>query len=126
MNAELIGILSVGAVLLVGLGGLVLTLDARQRADMDRLNARMDRLNARMDRMDARMDRMDAQMDRMDARMDAIDARLYEIAQTVVRMEATQQAMLDTLARLEARTPPGGELSPGEAPVPQPAASPSA
>lgn len=112
MNAELIGILSVGAVLLVGLGGLVLTLDARQRADMDRLNARMDR--------------MDARMDRMDARMDAIDARLYEIAQTVVRMEATQQAMLDTLARLEARTPPGGELSPGEAPVPQPAASPSA
>ena len=119
MNAELIGILSVGAVLLVGLGGLVLTLDARQRADMDRLNARMDRLNARMDRMDARMDRMDA-------RMDAIDARLYEIAQTVVRMEATQQTMLDSLARLEARTPPGGELSPGEAPVPQPAASPSA
>lgn len=121
MSAELVGILSVGATLLVGglatagaVVGLMFRLDGRQSARMDameeRLGARMDdmerRQSARMDRMDSRMDRMGARMDRMDARMDTVEARQYEIAQTVARLEASQQAMLATLSRIEEHTRP--------------------
>ena len=95
MSAELVGVLSVGATLVVGglaiaaaIVGLILRLEGR-------LNARMDRLSTRMDRMDDRMD--------------TLEARQYEIAQTVARMEATQQAMLATLGRIEERTRPAGE-----------------
>ena len=102
MSAELVGILSVGATLVVGglatagaVVGLMLRLDGRQ--------------NARMDAMGARMDRMSARMDRMDARMDTFEARQYEIAQTVARLEATQQAMLVTLSRIEERTRSDGD-----------------
>ena len=102
MSAELVGILSVGATLIVGglatagaVVGLILRLDGRQ--------------NARMDAMDARMDRLGGRMDRMDARMDIFEARQYEIAQTVARLEATQQAMLVTLSRIEEHTRPAGD-----------------
>lgn len=96
MSAELVGILSVGATLLVGglatagaLVGLMLRLDGRQSA---------------------RMDRMESRMDRMDTRMDTFEARQYDIAQTVARLEATQQAMLVTLSRIEEHTRPAGDL----------------
>lgn len=95
MSAELVGILSVGATLLVGglatagaVVGLILKLAERQSA---------------------RMDAMDARMDRMDTRMDTFEARQYEIAQTVARLEATQQAMLATLSRIEEQTRPAGD-----------------
>ena len=48
-------------------------------------------------------------MDRMDARLDTFDARQYEIAQTVARLEATQQTMLGALARIEQGTRPASE-----------------
>ena len=106
MSAELVGVLSVGATLVVGglaiaaaIVGLILRLEGR--------------LNARMDAMDrhqnTRMDRLSTRIDRMDDRMDTLEARQYEIAQTVARMEATQQAMLATLGRIEERTRPAGE-----------------
>ena len=116
MSAELVGILSVGATLVVGglatagaVVGLMLRLDSRSSARMDAME---ERLSARMDRMDARMDRMEARMDRMDSRMDSLESRQYELVQAVVRMDATQQAMLETLARIEERAgsadnPPG-------------------
>ena len=137
MSAELVGILSVGATLVVGglatagaVVGLILRLDSRSSDRMDameeRLSARMDRTDARMDgmearmdrmevrmgRMEVRMDRMDSRMDRMESRMDNLESRQYELVQAVVRMDATQQAMLETLARIEAHTgsvgnPPG-------------------
>lgn len=95
MSAELVGILSVGATLVVGglatagvVVGLILKIEGR-------LSARMDRMSARMDRMEARMDRM--------------EARQYELVQVVARMDATQQAMLATLARIEQRTRPPGD-----------------
>ncbi len=107
MSAELVGILSVGATLLVGglatagaVVGLMLRLDSRSG----------DRMDAMEERLSARMDGMDARMDRMDARMDTFEARQYEIAQTVARLEATQQAMLATLSRIEERTRPTGNL----------------
>lgn len=113
MSAELVGILSVGATLLVGglatagaVVGLMLRLDGRQS---DRMVAMEERLGARMDRMDARMDRMEARMDRMDARMDTLEGRQYELVQVVVRMEATQHAMLETLTRIEERTGPASD-----------------
>ena len=58
------------------------------------------------------MDRMDSRMDRMESRMDNLESRQYELVQAVVRMDATQQAMLETLARIEEHTgsvgnPPG-------------------
>ena len=120
MSAELVGILSVGATLVVGglatagaVVGLILRLDSRSSDRMDameeRLNARMDRTDARMDRMEARMDRMEARMDRMDSRMDSLESRQYELVQAVVRMDATQHAMLETLTRIEARTRPAGD-----------------
>ncbi len=88
MSAELVGILSVGATLLVGglatagaLVGLILRLDGRQNA-----------------------------------RMDTLEGRQYEIVQTVARLDATQQAMLATLARIEEHTRPAGD--PPTQPVP--------
>jgi hypothetical protein len=88
MSAELVGILSVGATLVVGglatagaLVGLMLRLDGRQSA----------------------------RMDRMDGRMDTFEARQYEIVQTVARLDATQQAMLATLTRIEEQTRPAGD-----------------
>jgi len=127
MSAELVGILSVGATLVVGglatagaVVGLMLRLDSRSNDRMDameeRLSARMDRTDARMDRMEAhmgrleaRMDRMDARMDRMDARMDTLESRQYELVQVVTRIDATQQAMLETLTLVEKRTRPTGD-----------------
>ncbi len=141
MSAELVGILSVGATLVVGglatagaVVGLIFRLDSRSNdrmdameerlsarmdrtdarmdrmeAQMGRLEARMKRMEARMDRMDARMDRMDARMDRMDARMDTLESRQYELVQIVTRIDATQQAMLETLTLVEKRTRPTGD-----------------
>ena len=116
MSAELVGILSVGATLLVGglatagaLVGLIFRLDARQSARMDRLDDRMDRLSARMDRLSVRMDRLTGRMDRLTGRMDTLEARQYEIAQAVSRLDATQQTMLVTLARIEEHTRPAGD-----------------
>lgn len=113
MSAELVGILSVGATLIVGglatagaVVGLILKIEGRLSG---RMVAMEERLSARMDRMDARMDRMEVRMDRMDARMDTLESRQYEIVQVVVRMEATQQAMLETLARVEERTRPASD-----------------
>ena len=124
MSAELVGILSVGATLVVGglatagaVVGLMLRLDSRSNDRMDameeRLSARMDRTDARMDRMEAqmgrleaRMKRMEARMDRMDARMDTLESRQYELVQIVTRIDATQQAMLETLTLVEKRTRP--------------------
>ncbi len=127
MSAELVGILSVGATLVVGglatagaVVGLILRLDSRSNDRMDameeRLSARMDRTDARMDRMEAhmgrleaRMKRMEARMDRMDARMDTLESRQYELVQIVTRIDATQQAMLETLTLVEKRTRPTGD-----------------
>ena len=100
MSAELVGILSVGATLVVGglatagaVVGLILRLESRLSA---RMGAMDERLSARMDSMDQRLS----------ARMGTFEARQYETVQTVARMEATQQA---TLARIEERTRPAGD-----------------
>lgn len=95
MSAELVGILSVGATLVVsGLAtagaivGLILRLHSRSNA---------------------RMDRMDARMDRMESRMETLESRQYDLVQAVVRMDASQQAMMETLARIEERTRPDSD-----------------
>ena len=127
MSAELVGILSVGATLVVGglatagaVVGLILRLDSRSSDRMDameeRLSARLDHQSARMDRLRADLvaieGRLSARMDRMDARMETMESRQYELVQAVVRMDATQQVVLETLARIEEHTgsagnPPG-------------------
>ncbi len=88
-------------------------MEERLSARMDRTDARMDRMEAQMGRlearMEARMDRMDARMDRMDARMDTLESRQYELVQIVTRIDATQQAMLETLTLVEKRTRPTGD-----------------
>ncbi len=106
MSAELVGILSVGATLVVGglatagaVVGLMLRLDSRSN----------DRMDAMEERLSARMDRTDARMDRMDARMDTLESRQYELVQIVTRIDATQQAMLETLTLVEKRTRPTGD-----------------
>ena len=114
MSAELVGILSVGATLVVGglatagaVVGLILRLESRLSA---RMGAMDERLNARMDSTDQRLiARMDGMDERLSARMDTFEARQYETVQTVARLEATQQAMLATLARIEERTRPAGD-----------------
>jgi len=136
MSAELVGILSVGATLVVGglatagaVVGLILRLENRLSARMDamdgrlsdrmdRLSARMgrisdriERLSARMDRLNARMDQLEARMERLVARMNTLEARQYELVQVIARMEATQQAMLATLSSIEQRTRPAGDPS---------------
>ena len=62
-----------------------------------------------MDRMDARMDQLEARMERLLARMNTLEARQYELVQVIARMDATQQAMLETLSRIEQRTRPAGD-----------------
>ena len=98
MSAELVGILSVGATLIVGglatagaVVGLIFKIEGR-------LSARLDRLSARLD----------GRMDRLSARMDTFETRQYEIMQIVVRLEATQQTVLDALGRIEERTRSAG------------------
>ncbi len=105
MSAELVGILSVGATLIVGglatagaVVGLIFKIEGRLSARMDRLSVRMDRLSARLD----------GRMDRLSARMDTFETRQYEIMQIVVRLEATQQTVLDALGRIEERTRSAG------------------
>jgi len=76
VSAELIGILSVGATLLIGLGGLIVGLslqlhselrnDLRQSRDETsrqhgELSARIDALNARVGGLNARVDGLTAQ-----------------------------------------------------------------
>lgn len=110
MSAELVGILSVGATLVVGglaaagaVVGLILKIEGRLS----------DRMVAMEERLSARMGRMDVRMDRMEARMDTLESRQYELVQVVVRVEATQQSMLATLTRIEERTRPAGD-QPGQ------------
>ena len=68
----------------------------------------MDAMDGRMDRLDGRMDRLSVRMDRLSARMDTFETRQYEIMQIVVRLEATQQTVLDALGRIEERTRSAG------------------
>ena len=73
MSAELVGILSVGATLVVGglatagaVVGLILRLDSRSS---DRMDAMEERLSARIDHQSARIDRQNARIDRLHADM---------------------------------------------------------
>lgn len=59
MSAELIGILAVGATLLVGLGGLVLVLQARTDKRLDVLESELRRLSERVGRVEQRMARLE-------------------------------------------------------------------
>ncbi|MDE2992040.1 MAG: hypothetical protein OXU21_13420 [Chloroflexota bacterium] len=59
MTPELIGILSVGVALFVGLGGLILTVAARANTRIDRLEDRFDSLEARIDTLSERVARIE-------------------------------------------------------------------
>lgn len=63
MSPELIGILSVGAALFIGLGGLILTttarMDARLRADIASLRADVRDLASRVSSLEQRMSRVE-------------------------------------------------------------------
>ena len=75
MSAELIGILSVGATLLIGLGGLIIRVSFRLHSELrsdlrqfreensrqhGEIAARIDALNARVDGLNARVDGLSA------------------------------------------------------------------
>ncbi len=77
MSAELIGILSVGATLLIGLGGLIIGVSFRLHGELrgdlrqfreensrqhGELAARIDALNARVDGLNARVDGLTTQL----------------------------------------------------------------
>ena len=74
MSAELIGILGVGATLLVGLGGLVLALQTRT----DRRLAAMEAQTAK-------------RFDAIEARLDAVQAELRRLGERVARSEGLMQ-----------------------------------
>jgi len=76
MTPELIGILSVGAALFVGLGGLILTVAAR-------VNARIDRLE----------DRFEALESRMDARFESLETRIDTLSERVARIEGVIEGL---------------------------------
>lgn len=59
ISAELIAIISVGVALLVGLGGLMLTLQARTDQQLDALSGRMDALEVRMGSLEQRVARIE-------------------------------------------------------------------
>ena len=56
-------------------------------ARVGRLETRMDALDARMDAIEARMDRIEARMDRIEARFDSFTSGFGKVAQRVARIE---------------------------------------
>ena len=80
MSAELAGILSVGAALLVGLGGLTLALWRDVRADVHALSARVDGLGTRVDALAVRVDALATRVDGLSDRV----ARLEGVVEGVV------------------------------------------
>ena len=80
MTPELIGTLSVGAALFVGLGGLILTVTAR-------INARIDRLE---DRFDARFEALE---DRFETRFKALEVRIDALSERVARIEGVIEGL---------------------------------
>ncbi|MCY3911717.1 MAG: hypothetical protein OXG43_00520 [Chloroflexi bacterium] len=76
MTPELIGILSVGAALFVGLGGLILSVTAR-------FNARIDRLEDRFVALEARMD----------ARFESLETRIDTLSERVARVEGVIEGL---------------------------------
>lgn len=64
MSAELIGILSVGAALLVGLGGLILTLGNWLRSDLRELAARVGALERGVGGLEQRIARIEGLFER--------------------------------------------------------------
>ena len=58
MSAELIGILAVGVALLVGLGGLILTITGWLRGDIRALEQRVAGLEQRVARMEGLIERV--------------------------------------------------------------------
>ena len=75
MSAELIGILGVGATLLVGLGGLLLALWSRTDKRMDAFQARTEQ---RMDRIEGKMS----------AALGEVGTELRKLGERVARLEA--------------------------------------
>ena len=67
MSAELIGILAVGATLLVGLGGLVLALQTRTDKRLDAMEAR---LEARLDEVQSELRRLGERVARSEGLME--------------------------------------------------------
>ena len=86
MSAELIGILGVGATLLVGLGGLLLALWSRTDKRMDAFQARTEQ------RMDAFQARTEQRMDRIEGKMSEalgeVGTELRKLGERVARLEA--------------------------------------
>ena len=76
MTPELIGILSVGAALFVGLGGLILTVTAR-------INARIDRLE----------DRFEARFEALETRFEALETRIDLLSERVARIEGVIEGL---------------------------------
>ena len=75
MSAELIGILSVGAALfvgLIGLGGLTLALWRDVRADIHDIRADVRRLDARLDAMAARLDALTERVARLEGVLEGV------------------------------------------------------
>ena len=101
MSAELIGILGVGATLLVGLGGLLLALWSRTDKRMDAFQARTEQ---RMDAFQARTEeRMDAYQARTEQRMDRIGGKMSEAlgeVRTELRKLGERVARLEALAEI--------------------------
>ena len=75
MSAELIGILGVGATLLVGLGGLLLALWSRTDKRMDAFQARTEQ---RMDRIEGKMSKA----------LGEVGTELRKLGERVARLEA--------------------------------------
>ena len=85
MSAELIGILAVGATLLVGLGGLVLALQTRTDKRLDAMEAQTGK---RFDAMEARTGK---RFDAIEARLDEVQAEVRRLGERVARSEGLMQ-----------------------------------
>ena len=72
MSAELVGILSVGVALFVGLGGLTLALWRDVRADVHALSARVDGLATRVDALAVRVDRLSDRVARLEGVVEGV------------------------------------------------------
>ncbi len=120
MDAQLIGLLAVGATLigavLVGLRGMRQDMDKRFKAFETKLDARFDAVDqkfdaaeqlakARFDAVDQKFDAIEqltkARFDAVDQKFDAVDQKFAEVNGRLSGLESGQSDMRERMARLE-------------------------
>ncbi len=109
MDAQLIGLLAVGAtligVVLVGLRGMRQDMDKRFKAFETKLDARFDAVDQKFDAVDQKFDAAEqlakVRFDAVDQKFDAMEQQFAEVNGRLSGLESGQSDMRERMARLE-------------------------